>query len=160
MDPTRKSPAENYWVCEGLQKFKPADFSEGADVVLVLVDDDCQELVAHSACLASQSKVLCSMFYSSGCKPDHPFQGRQVWRVPSENATFQQAESFLNYIYLQGEFEMTIGTVRDTVEILHRLDCTAALHKLDGFLTAEAGYKMAEPKQWVSPAVLCSACCF
>ena len=115
--------------------------------------------VAHAAVLAAQSKVLCDMFYTSGCKPSTPFDGKMVWRVPLPNATATQAITFINYIYyLPEELALTIDSVRGIIEILHRLDCTTALQKLDGYLTSEAGSKVGRPKHWVSRAQFGSAC--
>ena len=96
------------------------------------------------------------MFYTSGCKPDFPFDGKLVWRVPLPNIAVTQARDFINYIYLQEEsiqlFQMDLDEVCGMLEILHRLDCPTALQKLDVYLSSQANCN-GKPKDWVSPAV-------
>ena len=129
---------------------KPSSFAIGADVVLVLTDDDSKELRAHSAILAAQSQVLCELFYRSGCEATGRGEdGKATWRVPVPDATLKQATSFLEYLYWQGrpgysEFDVEMDDVHSMTELLHRFDCKLALQKLDVYLAWGADFNLYE----------------
>ena len=135
-------------VCRGLKANRPSSFAAGADVVLTDVDD--YELAAHTAILAAQSQVLSDLFYSSDCTPSvHGEQGKLMWRVPVPDATFVQATGFVNYTYLQDEYRLSTEKVLSILGLLHRFDCSAALQKMDDYLTSGK----TKPKPSVSPAL-------
>ena len=135
-------------------RIKPEGFAGGADVVLVLPDDDNKEVPAHSAFLAAQSQVLCDMSYRSplsDCKPVAR-SGGEAWRVPLPNTNLEQATRFLKVVYFQEEINLpNKAAVLAMIDLLHRLNCPAALEKLDVYIACHAGnLKAWHPKFWVT----------
>ena len=144
-------PLEQPWLTRG----KPSSFADGADVVLVLTDDDNREVTPHSAILAAQSQVLSNMFYSSDCKAighDHSHDGetgKKMWRVPLPNTTLKQATGFLNFIYFPEEMDLDRGAFCGMIKLLHFLGCTAALEKMDAYLSSKAGKPACKTRLWL-----------
>lgn len=104
--------------------------------------------------------MLCDIFYSSACKgeptgeDDKATPSNLRWRVPLPNATLKQATRFLEFIYSQGEpglpeKHLAMDDVHSMIELLHRLDCTLALQKIDVYLAREADYDTYKPKDSV-----------
>lgn len=149
-----EQPSASQSVQTWLKQSKTSGFEDGADVIIVL--DDGQELCCHSAFLAAQSQVFCDMFYGGSCKTSAREKDAK-WRVPLQNATLKQATSFLELIYYQGDGEFTIDKVRSIMGLLHRLNCPAALQKMDAYLTGKIGHSIHhQPKSWVSVLVMAS----
>ena len=97
------------------------------------------------------------MFYSSCSTIVTPEKHENVkcrWRVPLQDANLEQATSFLELMYYQGDGEFAIDKVRSMMELLHRLDCPAAQQKMDAYLTGSVGHSVYhQPKPWVSVLV-------
>ena len=60
--------------------------------------------------------------------------------MPLPNASLEQATSFRDDLYCQGEYTLASDAVMSMVELLHRFNCRAALDKMDVFLANTAAY--------------------